>query len=428
MSESTSASPTGQAGPGARRFGVAFFLLFALLVGAVGGFNRRIDPYNLFETRLSAAEVDWKPALDRHVRLWKAARLANGDIDAVLLGSSRTEYGLDPDHPVFRQRGLRPFNAGLPSATIYEVTRYFDHALLADPLKTVVIGIDFRMFDAAEAPESDFSETRLYRPGAFGSLGSFADRWVTTFSADTLDDSWTQLHHHALEDIDWPYYPNGQRHWTKQSQQVLAAGGWRRAFAIKSRIYLDELAGNALLPKAMAQGRDGREAPFTSYRRLLAESYRHGIDLRVFISPGHAAECEIYRKAGFWAAMDEWKRALVRLHAEAAAAAGKPAFPLVDFSCANAVTTEAVPPMSDATTPMQGYWEFSHFRKELGDRVLFRLYAEGGDDDFGIALTPDSIEPALATMRERQDAWRGRESALLVDLGLDGAPRETPPR
>ena len=59
---------------------------------------------------------------------------------------------------------------------------------------------------------------------------------------------------------------------------------------------------------------------------------------------------------------------------------------------------------------MQWYWESSHFKKELGDLVLDRIFAyhEPGrivPEDFGVQITTANIEAHLAWIREQQKRY-----------------------
>jgi len=70
-----------------------------------------------------------------------------------------------------------------------------------------------------------------------------------------------------------------------------------------------------------------------------------------------------------------------------------------------------VPEKDDSLARMRWYWECSHYRKELGDLILDRIFdhrAEGRTvpEDFGVLLTPANIEAHLARIREEQARYR----------------------
>jgi tetratricopeptide (TPR) repeat protein len=109
-----------------------------------------------------------------------------------------------------------------------------------------------------------------------------------------------------------------------------------------------------------------------------------------------------------------------------AAAAGKPQFPLWDFSGFNSVTTEAVPPAGDTTTVMKGFWHESHYKKEVGDLMIDRMFnysdpARAVPPDFGKLLTPSRIDRWLAETRAQMRAYMASQptEAALVESVVD---------
>jgi len=60
---------------------------------------------------------------------------------------------------------------------------------------------------------------------------------------------------------------------------------------------------------------------------------------------------------------------------------------------------------------MEWYWESSHYKKELGDRVLDLIFShvEPGRvvaEDFGVKISSDNIEQHLAKIRRDREHWR----------------------
>jgi hypothetical protein len=81
---------------------------------------------------------------------------------------------------------------------------------------------------------------------------------------------------------------------------------------------------------------------------------------------------------------------------------------------------------------MEFYWDSSHFKENVGDRILHRLFGPpvgaGGApaDDFGVRLTPGNIDQVLADTRQQQDVYRRRFPADIEALhAIVGAYKET---
>ena len=116
---------------------------------------------------------------------------------------------------------------------------------------------------------------------------------------------------------------------------------------------------------------------------------------------------EIFHEAGLWPVFEEWKRALARIAAEANRSRNVPRVRLWDFSGYNAISVEPVPEPADRTTATHWYWEAGHFKQELGDVMLQRMFAEPdrlADAAIGVKLTPENVELEIQRIRP-QRAW-----------------------
>jgi hypothetical protein len=120
--------------------------------------------------------------------------------------------------------------------------------------------------------------------------------------------------------------------------------------------------------------------------------------------------------------VEQWKRDLVTILAEDAARhPGQEAFVLWDFSGYNSITTEEVPPGGDTDTEMRWYWEASHYKKEVGDMMLEKIFGSNDPaheipDDFGIRLTVENIDEQLRLTKERQLTWHHQHEQDLQEL------------
>jgi hypothetical protein len=74
---------------------------------------------------------------------------------------------------------------------------------------------------------------------------------------------------------------------------------------------------------------------------------------------------------------------------------------------------------------MSWYWEASHYKAETGDLILDRIFAcrrpgRVAPDDFGVLLTPSSIEPHLAATRAALELWRSRHPRDVAEVRAVG--------
>jgi hypothetical protein len=112
-----------------RRF-TYFFLTstFSSLL-ASGFFNFAVDPYGVFKTPKFLGINYYKPEQKSQDRLLKAIEITQLKPQIVILGSSRVQWGINPLYPALNQQ-KNPYNSALDGVTIYELMRYFNHAII----------------------------------------------------------------------------------------------------------------------------------------------------------------------------------------------------------------------------------------------------------------------------------------------------------
>jgi len=73
-----------------------------------------------------------------------------------------------------------------------------------------------------------------------------------------------------------------------------------------------------------------------------------------------------------------------------------------DFSGYNAITTEPI------GWQMSWYWDASHYRRDVGDMILDRMFGlphRTGPERFGTRVTQGTIEPHLARFDSERELW-----------------------
>ncbi len=395
--------------------------LRALLVGVpvtlviVITFNRLIDPYNFFGGPHIEGINTQKTEFSKHLRMSKAAAISRFQPAAVILGTSRGEIGIDPQHPGWSASPV--YNLALSGANLYEAFRYLQHADAMAPVKQVVLMLDFFMFNANENPEEpDFDERRLaVSEDGLQQRGTYGDLTAVVASLDAL---YASLHtvrkqHAAGQDL---YRQDGFRLWDKKARaENRRAGGQRERFRSNEKGYYDGHYNRFAFANPF---RDNDSI----FRRLLQLAERKGIELHIAISPSHARQFETIAAKGAWDKFEGWKRQLVQNNVEEARHTGRDPFPIWDFSGYNSMTSEVVPPLGDVDSEMRWYWESSHYKRELGDLVLDRIFSYQSSertvpDDFGVRLTAESIEGHLGQIRADREQWRREypEDAAEID-------------
>ena len=304
---------------------------------------------------------------------------------AIVLGSSRSHLALRPSHPGW---GVGPvYNLAFDGATTKEMYHYLRHAHAGGRLKQVVLGLDsYHPTPWAATVRPDFDPLLLREPGLGPPHWLTADLRLLT-SLDTLQESLRTLRS-QWDAPEW-YAPDGQRLgevFFRRPGEMFREQG--------PRAYFDEInrmeVGFQVVPPPDPDAPPPPPPEETSLdyvRRIVEFCRREGIDLRLFITPAHVYQTEIASEMGSWGITEQGRRALVELLAEDARRRGAEPFPLYDFGGYNAVTTEPLPPRG-SHREMRYYWDSSHFKEEVGDRVLERVLQRAGApapaDGFGV--------------------------------------------
>lgn len=382
------------------------------LAAALIGVNALVDPFDIFGTRIPGINAVKDDAYN-HMRLYKAVAVERVRPAAIVLGTSRSHFGLDPAHPGWS--GGQGYNLSLFDGRIYEMRRYLQHAQATRPLQQVVLALDFFSFNGREKTKGDFDEGRLAgdrRPWIVRRLPDLVDGLV---SLDALRSSL-----HTLRGQDDPCVPRATAAGMHDDAAFICQArsvGQRQMFRDSEATFLAKHYDRYLLAYP-----DGTGSPLEDLRELVAFARDADIDLRLLISPAHARQYEAIDLSGLWPVWEQWKRETVAILAvDAAAHPGEQPFPLWDFSGYNSVTTEPVPDEGDAESRMRWYWDSSHYRRETGDLVLDRVLRHREVErelppDFGVLLTRGNLERHLRDIRDAQAAYRRARPGELQEI------------
>lgn len=411
-----------------RRYLPLWLVVTSALLLAVAGFNLIVDPYGLFRVVDEPGFNAIKPKAGVHGATVKAYQVLRVRPRGLVLGNSRAEVGFDPQHAAWPAKSHPVFNLALPGTGTATTLRYLQHALesgagarVGKP-EVVVWGIDFMDFlvdagepiraktvgagggrllvnsDGSRNPGRVLQQVRDYGEATF-TLGAFLDSVQTIgsqrnpYSADLT-----------------PLGFNPMRDYLK----ITADEGYWAVFRQRD---VENIKAYLRRPKDIYDAA-GRSSPaLDNLHQVLRLCRQHGIALQLVIYPYHAHLLEIIRITGHWPAFEAWKRAVVHIVAEEARTAGGESIPLWDFSGFNELASEAVPPKSDRQTKMRWYWEAGHFKRELGDLILERLFdPTESRTGFGVLLDTSNIEEQIAAIRAQEVNYRRVFSQEIEEL------------
>ncbi|MBK6547999.1 MAG: hypothetical protein IPG15_06130 [Arcobacter sp.] len=99
------------------------------------------------------------------MRLVKAINVKEIKPNSIVLGTSRAEMAIDPDHEYF----IKPsYNLAMSGSTLYESKYYLKEAILQGKLKKVLLVADWRMFNDVNMKqvadfETYFTDRNIYK-------------------------------------------------------------------------------------------------------------------------------------------------------------------------------------------------------------------------------------------------------------------------
>ena len=372
----------------ARSYLNLIFGFLAVCAVSLATFNWLVNPFSLYAGPIIDRFNKDKTEYLKYLRLTKAYRIYWDRPDCIILGTSRSGRGLSPAHPAWGD--CQVYNLAVPSSGMYENFRLLQHANSAKPLRRVLLGLDFRMFNKISVNPA-FSEDRMLvapdgSPNPDYPSTSTKDLLSTLISSTAIQASLNTVRFQGWN-AD-ALFSNGRWDRTRMPYDHRAAF---TAYTKSSIKHYSQIAGSV-------QGLD-------HYRKLLDLAHREGIELHLLISPSHATHWVLLERLGLWSRFEQLKRDLVRINRSASAQAGKPPFPIWDFSGINSFSIEPIPLENESRKKMQWVWEPIHYRVELGNRmlglVLGNYSPSENSGDFGVQLMDRNLATHVDRQRER---------------------------
>lgn len=375
---------------------VAVSVALAVLA-AIAIFNILVDPLGAY---LPFSLRSFAP-----LRITLFSRAARAELarhhtwDMVILGTSRPKSGFPPQHEGYGTN--RVCNLGLDGSVMSEASLLFEYVRARQPLKKVVLFLDFSMFRHLAAMPQDFADSRLSPQ-----FSVLAYHCRNLLGADATGRSWeyvSLLRHHQ-----WP--PPGETNGFYVHQL--------RARTTQHELFERVIRSHAAMYAAIRVDAEEMER----LRHVIRTCRTNGISLVLGVNPVHALDLELLRAAGNWDGYESWKRSLVDLIAAENAAAD---VPLWDFSGYSGPPTEHIPPPG-STNRMKFYFENSHYTRAVGALMLDRMVGRG-ESAFGTLVSTTNIESHLEQIRHDRAIYTSahpRDVEWVQRLAAEGIQEE----
>lgn len=403
------------------RYILTFLTLTLVPLLLVSLINLLVDPLGVHGLVARDGFNSIKPRAQRYERLLKPMRTQRLNPDTLILGTSRAAYGLDPQSPHLTADGRSAFNSGVMSGNLRDMKALAQHALLTTTVDTLLVDIDFFMFNAFNDVPYPFPQV-VKQSGA--DIGyRFGQLLMTLPSWDMLDISRATI---GGQDEDERLNARGLMINQRKIDQYLRKGGMRTMSDVVLMDYTRDIwtpcPGTTFASVHPQRGQDMWQA----FDSLLMLAAQHEVRLMLFTAPVHASLLATLEASGLWPAYEQWQRDLVA-HVDAFKMRHpKAQVSLLDFSEINAITTEKIPAAGDDQSIMQGYVDPAHYRTEVGEWVLAELLDRGAQapaTPFVARPTPATIDSLLARRRQALARYRQEQpdiDALATELAARG--------
>ncbi len=354
-----------------------FFATLAVwLVGATL-LNGLVDPFGAYQLLGNDTSLDdYKKT--RGSRIYKAEMITRHPCNTLILGTSRA-FAFDTESPHWENGEV--YNAGLAAANVFETFHVFQFALEHADVRRVLFCAEPNSFSNEVSYPDEFTLSRFDpdRSEAAHHIDNLISLRTTLLSLKVVGDFAIDNRAQFSRLGNRNEFAKSRRHRTRSLfAKQLALDVNSLAFMPYTRERLDLL------------------------RQMVEDCRSRDIEIIVVIPPYHALHLEAMWAVGQWETFESWKRDVVSLLADNPYNRGS----LWDFSGYNRFTTEPVPE-NDNRNAMQWYWESSHFKRTLGEKVIQRVTRGDSnlDTTFGVRLTPGNIDRHLALVRAERQRW-----------------------
>lgn len=267
--------------------------------------NILVDPYGIFRIFDIHGINAVKPFQDNMEQLFKPIALVRYDPEIVIVGSSTSQFGMDP-HTVERIGGAKTYNFGIDGPTIWEVEGFLSFALRNSRAREAIVVLDFLMFNAARGrSNSRFNPDRMNAQFSFLSLDYFSFRELlrVLFSSATLWDSLRTL----FAQTRLPYYDErGFSPQTDNRNRLISEGNLAFMFEDSRRVYLNFHNNSGENYFALSEIENSLDA----IDSILRSAKKHGVRLNVVLAPVHSQFLSGLRDKGLCPALSSWRQTI----------------------------------------------------------------------------------------------------------------------
>ena len=350
--------------------------------------------------------------------------------DSSIFGSSCVFSIMDVYHPGFKQYNNRPgYNFGYAGANIGEIYHTIKHTMVIKKQQLIVVGLEFYMFAADKTPAAEFanipkSYEKNYTLKRFNTLATkaFSTLWIE----DAVDHKIRAGVASLRDTIPFPK--------PAQTNTVVAKTNMTREDYFTFLLGTERMQTSALYPYRWQQFRFKNKDTDTldSFKKIVKLARKNNSDLLVYISPNNARTYETIRAMGLWPQYKTWLHELTKIVDEDNQTNNnEKQYALWDFSQYNSVTMDTVIAHPSKTEAFENYYDTIHYHTPVGNLVFNRIFGMKENEvpaDFGVKLTPTTIDPHLQAMDMKREQYvKAHQAEVARQIAMVNSLHQTSP-
>lgn len=357
------------------KYNILMALVILTFIVSLGLFNLIVDPYNFFYS----PKIEGFNALKTHalkIRLSKPVHIFHKKPSVLILGNSSGGRG-------FRCSALPKaeksscYNGSVPSMTMYESLRTFEHTVATGKLEKVYLLLSYGAFTGSKKyakgiMDDDF--LKLNKDNYFSFYKRLLNKYLySLFSYDGFSDSrytiffqnknsgWFSIGVWNLhDDGSWSIIPFNKDYAWQHKQK-------RGTWALVINTLTNKFKGLGSDPQRTERHIDKNSAYLS---RWLTLAQKNNIDVQIMIPPSHSDYLRIIDEQGLWESYENWKRMVVSINELIAKKEGDTAYSIWDFSGIHQYSREESWENIKNNETMKWYADAIHFDVMLGDEML----------------------------------------------------------
>ena len=349
---------------------IKIWFVLILVIPLIGIFNYIVDPYGFNQLLIIDKFNSIKESNAGFTIKYKMPQLVKHEWPNLMLGSSK--IGVVDNHIVKKYLGGKTFNMDQPTPVMPIQYDAFMYAVHYNDVKSLVFAVDFLSFNKNLKLNRDYVELKE-KVRSFERFSNI-DLYLNT---DTLKKSIQviQKNRSGTTKKKLRFHPNGMREYANYIEAFEEGRFDQQKIMNKHlKLYFEP-------NKGIYSNYEYSEDFMALVKKIVNYCKINDINLYVYISPLYVKHFHAIKEYELLDEFERFKRDLVKIT------------DYMDFTGANSITNNK-----------NNYWDSSHLKVDKTEIVMAKLFQDPNFKeykDFGVFVTPKSIETHLKKQREQ---------------------------